>query len=149
MELHEHIRQIALDRHIRPAVEGNQSEFSIAIRDLMKEAAAEGISTHQRAPAFCRSIQTKRFLDKNGLQITRVDGPKSGLSTRVVVHYRVAADGEQSHAGLREGTAEERKQRAMTAFDSMRGMLKDEIARFGGAEAFIRWVRSDEDEDVA
>ena len=28
----------------------------------------------------------------------------------------------------------------------IRGLLKDEIAKFGGTEGFIRWVRSEDEE---
>jgi hypothetical protein len=33
--------------------------------------------------------------------------------------------------------------------EQLRGLLKDEIAQYGSAEEFIRWVRSDNDEDAA
>ena len=39
-------------------------------------------------------------------------------------------------------------ERAMRAFDRLRGSMKDEIAAFGGTEAFINWVRG-RDEDSA
>jgi hypothetical protein len=149
MDLHQEIRRIAMDRHVRPAVVARRDEFSIAVRDLMAEAAAEGISTQQRAPAFCRSIQTRRFLDENGLTITKVDGPRSGLSTTVVVHYKVARNTAPATAPATDSGKEERKRRALEAFDQLRGLMKDEIAAHGGAEAFIRWVRSDQDEDAA
>jgi hypothetical protein len=150
MNLHDSIRRVAIEKHLLPAVRANRTEFSIQIRNLMEEAASEGISPDQRVPAFCRSIQTRRFLDDNGLSITRVDGPKSGLSTTVVVHYRIKDHpSHRKPVQAQPSPSEERTQRALDAFDRMRGLLKDEIAAFGGAEAFIRWVRSDEDEDVA
>ncbi len=29
--------------------------------------------------------------------------------------------------------------------ENLRGLLKDELAEYGGAEGFMKWVRSDED----
>ena len=40
------------------------------------------------------------------------------------------------------------EERACRLTEKIRGILKDEIAEFGGAEAFIRWVRSDHDRPV-
>lgn len=150
MDLHDAIRQIALKKHVLPAVKAKRNEFSIAVRNLMDEAAREGISIDQRVPAFCRSIQTQKFLDDNGLTITKREGPKSGQSTTVVVHYRIKGDSEHRKPIQTElMQSEDRRRRALDALDRMRGLLKTEIEAFGGAEAFIRWVRSDEDEDAA
>jgi hypothetical protein len=41
------------------------------------------------------------------------------------------------------------KDRAYRLTESLCGLLREEIAEHGGAEAFVRWVRSDdEDADV-
>ena len=48
-----------------------------------------------------------------------------------------------------EAKRADRKRRAMEAFDELRGSLKEEIAAIGGSDAFIRWVRSDADENAA
>jgi len=40
--------------------------------------------------------------------------------------------------------------RAFRLTERLRGLLKEEIAAYGGTEAFIRWVRGySEDEDAA
>jgi len=41
-------------------------------------------------------------------------------------------------------TAEQKAQRLV---GKLRGLLRDEIASFGGTDAFMRWVRSDDDEE--
>lgn len=44
---------------------------------------------------------------------------------------------------------ESSKDRACRLTESLRGLLREEIAEHGGAEAFVRWVRSeDEDTDI-
>lgn len=50
--------------------------------------------------------------------------------------------------GLSDPETETPSQRAFRLTERVRGLLKDEIAAFGGTEAFMRWVRSDE-EDAA
>ena len=146
--LSERIRDIAKGKHIRPAIGAGKLEFSIAIRELMDEAEAEGISTKQRVPAFCSSIQKDSLLRANNLEIVAIDGPESKLSTTVVVHYRVVNRGGGKQPGnapmaLQETSAE----KAFRLTERLRGLLKDELAEYGGGEAFLRWVRS-EDEDA-
>lgn len=141
MELHEEIRQIARKNHVLPAVAAHQVDFKIAVRDLMKEAAEAGINTGQRVPAFCRSIQTQAFLQQNGLTITRVEGPKSGLSTRVVVHYRLTEPRPPSSDS--HETAEEWAARVTAP---LMGLMKDKITKHGGTHGFLKWVRSEYEE---
>ena len=145
MDLHDEIRRIAKAKHVLPAVSAKREEFSIAVRDLMEEAEAEGISTIQRTPAFCRSIQTRSFLEDNGIRIVKVDGPLSKLSTTVVVHYRVTAPAIEALPPATE--METPEERAFRITERLRGLMKDEIGAHGGAEGYLRWVRV-EDGDV-
>jgi hypothetical protein len=100
-------------------------------------------------------LQTSKFLRENGLEIEGVDGPPSKMSTTVVVRYRVANRGVDSDAkntplegGRREPHEEDPTARAFRLTEKLRGLLKEELAEYGGGEAFLRWVRS-EDEDAA
>jgi len=40
---------------------------------------------------------------------------------------------------------ESSRDRAYRLTESLRGLLREEIAEHGGAEAFVRWVRSDDE----
>ncbi|AEU37038.1 hypothetical protein [Granulicella mallensis] len=144
MDLASKIRSIAKKKHVEPALRAGQRQFSIAVRDLMDEAEAEGITTAQRTPPFCTSIQTQGFLRDNGLEVLRVDGPASKKSTTVVVHYRVA--GAKKGPKPAKPKVETAEQRAFRLTEKLRGLLKDELAEYGGGEAFIKWVRSDEEQ---
>jgi hypothetical protein len=42
--------------------------------------------------------------------------------------------------------AETPAERAARLTHKLAGLLKDELAEYGGGEAFLRWMRSDEDE---
>jgi hypothetical protein len=145
MDLHQEIRKLA-QKHVSLAEREQRETFSIAVRELMSEAEAEGISTAQRVPAFCRAIQTAKFSRENGLTITEVEGPKSGLSTTVVVHYRRTGSPTRS-AGRAETIllpSESPAEKASRLAGRLRGLIREEIASRGGAEEFLRWVRSDE-----
>jgi hypothetical protein len=41
---------------------------------------------------------------------------------------------------------EDPESKAKRLTEKMRGLLKDELAEYGGGDAFLRWVRSDNDQ---
>jgi hypothetical protein len=139
---------MALLKYVRPAKKAGSTEFSIAVKDLLKDLERLNFPLNY-TPLVCNSIKTKSFQRENHLEITRVEGPKSQTGTRVVVHYRV----KDASAVTRETTRkirhnEQAGDRAKRLTEELRGLLKKEIAGQGGAEAFVRWVRSD-GEDAA
>ena len=141
----EQIRKRAWERYIEPQIQRGARRIELPIKPLMKEMEAEGFKTN-RPRQFCTALQKKDFLREKNLVLDRVDGPPSGTSTTVVLHFSYGGDGGGSASALPGESAAERAQHAM---DKLYGLMKDEIAAHGGAEAFIRWVRSDEDEDAA
>jgi hypothetical protein len=143
------VREIALKKYVGPAKRIGSTEFSIAVKDLLKDLEAINFPRNY-TPLVCNSIKTKGFQRENHLQITRIDGPKSQTGTRVVVHYRVLADEVRSSAASTGKTVQSEKptERVRRLTEGLRGLLRRELADQGGAEAFIRWVRSD-DEDAA
>jgi hypothetical protein len=84
-------------------------------------------------------------LQEKGLILDRVEGPPSGTSTTVVLHFSLSKDATRVDGSLAVETPDARAKRVV---DGLRGLLKDEIASYGGTEAFMRWVRSEE-EDAA
>jgi len=131
---------------VHPAINAGRTEFSIAVRDLMADARQEGISTVQRTPPFCTSIQTREFLDDNGLEITRVEGPAKKLSTTVVIHYRLK--GSRPSERTESTPMETPEERARRVGKKLFGLMKEEMSVYGGGEAYLRWVRGS-DEDAA
>jgi hypothetical protein len=72
-----------------------------------------------------------------------------------VVRYRAADSGK--NPGAKKDTTqyvrtepdqEDPDAWALRVTEKLRGLLKDELAEYGGGEAFLRWIRS-EDEDAA
>jgi hypothetical protein len=149
--LSDKVRSTARAGFVQPAIRSGKREFSIRVRDLLDTLVPAGFPAGH-TPQVCSAIQTAKFLEENGLEIVDVDGPKSKVSTTVVVHYRIA-DGHpaaadrstppQEHSGVREEDAEARARRLASR---LRGLLKDELAEYGGGEAFLKWVRSEDGE---
>lgn len=152
--LSDQVRAVALKRYVHPAMLAGRAQFSIAVRDIMQYLKAEGFPA-RNWPQVCTALRSEKFLRTNGLEIESVDGPPSKESTTVVVRYRVASRGTESGAaknspegGGTEPQDEDPSDRALRLTERLRGLLKEEFAEYGGGEAFLRWIRS-EDEDAA
>jgi hypothetical protein len=151
--LSEQVRTVALERYVQPAIRSGKTRFSVVVRDLMTELRLQGFP-ERNWPQVCSAIQAEKFLRANGLEIEEVEGPPSKMSPTVVVRYRVKTKNcgslstpVEEHFSQSSNT-EAPASRALRLAESLRGILKDELAEYGGGEAFLRWVRS-EDEDAA
>lgn len=152
--LSDKIRALAQTKYVDAAIKAGKGHFSIRVRDLLVDLQAEGFPA-SHIPQICSALKTSKFLRQNGLEIEAIEGPPSLQSTTVVFRYRIAKGKEVS--GRIENQSKERKSllgetdpaaRAARLTESLRGILKDEFAEYGGGEAFLRWIRS-EDEDAA
>jgi hypothetical protein len=137
----ERIRKRAWEKYIDPQIKKGLRQIELPIKPLMKEMESEGFpANHPRQ--FCKALQKRAFLQEKGLVLRHVDGPPSGTSTTVVLHFGLSGDNFNASLGA---TGESPAQRAFRLTEKLRGLLKDEIAAYGGAEGFMRWVRSDEE----
>ncbi|MGD0546232.1 MAG: hypothetical protein ABR991_00195 [Terracidiphilus sp.] len=151
--LSDQIRARAKARYVEPAILAGRRRFSIPVKGLMKELEAEGFPKNH-ARQFCKALTSDKFLCANGLEKEDIDGPPSKESPTVVVHYRLADTSmrsitqEDSPTGDGIDLARETPEAwAYRLTEKMRGLLKAELAEYGGGEAFLRWVRGyDEDE---
>jgi len=126
--------------------------FSIPVKGLMKELEAEGFPKNH-ARQFCTALTSDKFLRANGLEKEGVDGPPSKESPTVVVRYRLADSEARTAIEARSGGEidpqdETPSERAYRLAEKMRGLMKDELAEYGGGEAFLRWVRGYDEEEA-
>ena len=150
--LSDQVRTLAKVRYVQPALQSGMREFSIPVRDLLRDLQADGFPA-RNTPQVCTALQTAKFLRENGLEIEGVEGPPSKMSTTVVFRYRVATPGipaeierVQSGGQATDASDETPEEWAHRLTGKLFGLLKEELAEYGGGEAFLRWVRS-EDED--
>jgi hypothetical protein len=154
--LSERIRALAQTRYVAPALIAGKHQFSIRVRDVLNDLECEGLHGGGRTPQVCSALQTAKFLRANRIEIESVEGPPKKQSPTVVVHYRVvgqsagstAAQGQQRENQPAQPT-ETPEEWAHRVTGKIRGILKDELAEYGGGEAFLRWVRGYDDEDPA
>lgn len=144
------IRSWAKEKHVEAARSSGLAGFSIAVRDILNELKDKGLPPGH-TPQVCNALRSSKFVRENGLAIVSVDGPPSLQSPTVVVHYRFLESGtaEQKSSADPEATrpaSETPEEWAYRLTEKLRGLFKEELAEFGGAEAFMRWVRSDDSE---
>ena len=130
------VRDLAVRDFVAPSSRRRKSEFSIPVRSLLQALKQEGFPAGN-TPQVCSAIQSKKFLAQNHLVIDRIDGPPSGQSTTVVVHYRFTQRQDDTVA---EATAEKR---AIALIRESAGLLQPTIEKFGGPEALLQWIRSE------
>jgi hypothetical protein len=148
--LSEQVRVVALRNYLRPAMQEGRVQISLSVRSLMDDLRPTGFpSNHWNQ--ICSAIQERGFLRENRLEIERVDGPPSKRSSTVVVHYRLPADAKtdvgNAHGEGEAQVEETPEERAFRLVEKLRGLFKVEIAAMGGAEAYMRWVRSDDGDE--
>lgn len=134
----DHIRDRAVEAYVKPARRSGKTQLSIAVPDLMR-ALPE--FSKGRQSIFCTALKTKSFLKKNGLSLERMEAPLKGRGTNVVYHYRLNAAPEPERKGPLHAT--EAAQLAERLLAPLQGLLAQEIAAHGGAEGYMKWVRSD------
>ena len=146
------VRAMVSEKHVLPALHDGKSHFSVAVKDVMAELVAHGFPPGN-TPQVCTAMRKKSFLREHGIEIEGIDGPPSKMSTTVVYRYRRAdqrprptRSGEQPVTNAAGTETPEEWAHRLTG--KLSGLLKEELAEYGGGEAFLRWVRS-EDEDAA
>jgi hypothetical protein len=152
--LSDQVRSVASEKYVIPAIRAGKSEFSVAVRDLMRHLEPLGFPT-RNWPQICTAIQAEKFLRAHGLEIKAVEGPPKKQSTTVVVHYKFASSEpplKETEAEPRHGSAslsnETPEEWAHRMTGKLSGLMKDEIAAMGGGEAFLRWVRGYDEEEA-
>ena len=144
-KLSDRIRALAIAKYVNPAILSGREGFAIRVKDLSNDLQAEGFPP-RHTPQICSALQTAKFLRENGLEIERIDGPPSGQSPTVVVHYRLGKAERPAGTQSRTSSEEDPHTRALRLTEKLRGILKEELAEYGGGEAFLRWIRSEDDE---
>ena len=138
----DYIRKFATDSYVKPAIERGEAALSIPVKTVVTNLKKFGLKSG-RTPAICSALGGKKFQEENGIVLDHRDGPPSGQSPTVIFHFRLP---RSTHgAANSQILTESPKERAFRLTEKLRGLLKDEIAAYGGTEAFIRWVRSDEE----
>jgi hypothetical protein len=150
----ERVRTITAEKYIQPALRGGKDRFTVAVRDVLRDLVAEGFPAGN-IPQVCSALRKREFLRANGIEIEGIDGPPSGMSTTVVYRYRVAGSATKQTTVAGQLTLEPTRShgetpenRAHRLGGELRGLLKEELAQFGGGEAFLRWVRGYDEEDA-
>jgi hypothetical protein len=136
----ERVRELARREYVEPR-RGTQEMVRIPFGEFKAKLVKLGFPqshANQVADKFWRAL---------GLERCRPKGQPRTMESVLVFRFA----GREEGGGQPGGTSAEETpaQRVQRAMDKLYGSMKDEIAARGGAEAFIRWVRSEEGEEWA
>jgi hypothetical protein len=134
------VRELARQEYVEPA-KGTQELVRIPFGEFKAKLVRLGFP-QSHANQVATPLETDKFWKPLGLELCSPKGQPRTVDSVLVFRFA----GQEPRGTGREETPTKQAQRAM---DQLYGSMKDEITAHGGAEAFIRWVRSEEDEDVA
>jgi hypothetical protein len=138
------VREVAIEQFVKPARQSGANEVVIPVIKLRDFLVPRGFPP-SNIPQICSALEAKEF--RREFEEMSVEGPASKRSTTVVFHFffrKPPAAAE--HASGASPADEDPAARAKRVVDGLCGLLRDEITSYGGAEAFMRWVRSEEDD---
>ncbi len=141
------IRALAEHQYVVPARREGRRKFAIRVRDVLNTMVEREGLPRQNVPQVCSALRSPRkFLEPLGLEIEKVEGPPSQTSPTVVFHYRFLSEVEKLGTGI-ASVYPETARSSKSPITRLRGLLKDEMAAYGGGEAFLRWLRTDPEKD--
>lgn len=110
--------------------------FSVNVGEVQKES-----KLRNRVSLVCSALKSRKFLQANGLRLISESGPPSGMSTTVTYTYEFI-DGENSAGPSSPNGSGGTPQSKQSAWEKLRGALKDVFAEYGGGEAYLRAERA-------
>jgi hypothetical protein len=132
------VREIAEREYVEPA-RATRGIIRIPFGDLKVKLVRLGFpSSH--ANQVATPLESEKFWGTNGLELLTPKGQPRTVGS--VLEFRFV-DGEAVGQSQPKETPAEKAHRLT---EKLRGLLKDELAAYGGGEAFLKWMRSEGDE---
>jgi hypothetical protein len=128
----ESIRAHVHAQYIEPARRRGDETITVVAGAVLRDLQLRG----DYAPSVCSALRARKFSAEYGLELIKVDGPKSKSSTTTAFTYRLSPN---------LGTGDRPPVR--NAIRDVRGIGRDMFAAVGGGE---RWLRKEREAfDVA
>lgn len=115
------VRDFAHDKYVEQARKRGEKVVSIVSGDVYRALGVLNV-----VPSVCNALRSKKFLVENNLILESVEGPPSGLGTRVVFRYKFA-----------ESATPPTPQSNHLNFMRLRGIGKRTFAALGGGVEFL------------
>jgi hypothetical protein len=123
------VKEFVRLEYVEPALRRGDSKLEIVAGNVHKS-----LGLNNRVPIVCQALKSRDFLDRNHLEIERIEGPPSGQGTRVKLTYRLMDKPSQS---VRPSELELEESPLLRLW----GLGKEVFQSLGGGEAFLRRER--------
>jgi hypothetical protein len=144
------VRDVAMEHFVKPAKARGLKEVVIPVKQLRDLLVPVGFPP-RNIPQICSALEANAFRHANQFESMSVEGPASKRSTTVVFHFlfRDSARDQVSAQPAPDPKSDETSEEwAERLTGKLRGLLKEELAAYGGGEAFIKWMRSEEENEA-
>jgi hypothetical protein len=118
------VRTHVRDVYLKPTTKRGESTLAVNVGIVHK-----ALGLHNLVPSVCAALNSKKFLEENGLRLVSRTGPPSGQSTTVTFTYEILA-ADAAHLP------------AVSPLIGLRGVAKGLFRELGGGENFIRSERN-------
>jgi hypothetical protein len=139
------VREVAVRNFVEPARVKGLKNVTIPVKQLRDLLAPTGFPV-RNIPQICSALEAAEFRRANQFDSMHIEGPASKRSTTVVFHFSFREPEKPSGVQSDPLTKEASEARAERLTGKLFGLLKEEMAAYGGGDAFIKWMRSEEDE---
>ncbi|MGA7157518.1 MAG: hypothetical protein WBY53_11755 [Acidobacteriaceae bacterium] len=127
------VRQRAAIEYIEPARRSGATRVHIHSGNFNKHLVQNRVLPPNRLPLVCNALKSRKFLEDNNLQLEKVDGPPSGVSSTVVYTFSLNP--------LRGSDKPSNTPQPPDTFLQLRGILKSTYKKLGGGEKFQKSQR--------
>ena len=134
----EKVRQLAQREYIEPA-RGSRATVRINFGDLKAKLLQMGFP-QGNANQVASPLETPKFWKPLGIEMCSPKGQARTVDS--VLEFRFVGE----HSLVRQDV-ESSSEKARRLTGRLKGLMRDVISEHGGTEGFLRWVRSDEDEE--
>ena len=136
----ERVRDLARVEYVEPA-RATRRIISIPFGEFKAKLVRLGFP-QSHANQVATPLETHKFWRPLGLELCSPKGQARTVDSVLVFRFA-------SHVPQQDGPQETPAEKAARLVGQIHGLMKETIDAHGGAEAFIRWVRADTDEDAA
>lgn len=136
----EKVREVADRDYVQPARQ-SRSRIRIRFGDLRSKMIELGLPPNH-PNQVASPLESAKFWEPRGLEMCTPKGQPRKVET--ILEFRFV-DAAPATPSIETETSEHWAERVTS---KLRGLLKKEIATFGGAEGYMKWVRSEDHEEV-
>ena len=141
--LTDRIRSYVMAEYVIPARRQGKQKLTVSVREV-RSALGKHESMRGKSVVICQALQSRKFMEQSAMVVDSIDGPPSKKSPTVVMHYELIGSEANDANASSVAAPETPEEWAARVTGKLWGLMREELSAYGGGEAFVKWVRSEE-----